>query len=327
MIIGIEEHWTTPELDAALRGVPGDRRDPSLVLNDMGDIREQLLDLGAGRLAAMDAAGIDMQVLSLVPPGTGPLDPADAVAFSRDANDRAAEVVIRHPDRFRFLATLPTGDPVAAADELRRAGAAGAVGAMLYGRTGETPLDDPGSDAVFAVAEDLGLPLFVHPQVPPAAIRQAAYSGFSPDVDLALATFGWGWHVEAGTAVLRLVAGGVFDRFPRLQVVLGHWGELMLFWQERFRSIGRIAGLERSVADVIRENLHVTASGMLDPAMLQHALAITSIDRLLFSTDHPFQRPDRPTIERFLAAFPSDADREAFSSGNARRLFGITPTP
>jgi predicted TIM-barrel fold metal-dependent hydrolase len=327
--IAIEEHWTTGDLDAALRGLPAERRDPSLALNDLGDTAERLTDLDESRLSTMAATGIDMQVLSLVPPGTGPLEAADAVARSRGANDFAAEVVSRHPDSFRFLATLPMSSPAAAADELQRAAGLGgrglgAVGAMVYGRTGERQLDDRQYDEVFAVAEAARLPIFVHPQLPPPATRIAQYSGFAAGVELALSSFAWGWHVEAGTAVLRMIAAGVFDRHPGLQIIVGHWGELLLFWRDRFQGIARMAGLQRSVDEVIRENLHITCSGMLDPAMLQHALAITTIDRVLFSTDYPFQRPTRGEIERFLTAFSSDEDREAFVGGNAMRLFGIS---
>ena len=121
-------------------------------------------------------------------------------------------------------------DPKAAVTELERAAGLGFVAAMVYGRTGETPLDDPRHDDLFAAAAVLRQPIFIHPQIPSRTIRQAAYGGFDPMTDLALATFGWGWHVEAAVAALRLIVRGTFDRHPGLQLVLGHWGELLLFW-------------------------------------------------------------------------------------------------
>jgi predicted TIM-barrel fold metal-dependent hydrolase len=322
-MIAIEEHWTTPGLTAALTALPAGDRDESVVLNDMGDNLARLEDLGEGRIAAMDAQGIDLQIVSVAPPGTGPLAPADALALSREANDRAAQAVGEHPTRLRAFATLPMAEPRAVAGELERTAALGFVGAMVYGRTGTTQLDDPAYDDLFATAAALGQPIFIHPQIPPRAIRDAAYSGFDPTTELALATFGWGWHLEAAVAALRLIARGTFDRHPDLQIVLGHWGELLAFWSDRTNSVARVAGLQRTVADYVRSNVHITCSGMLAPALLRHALEVTTIDRLLFSTDYPFQRPTAADIAGFMGEFATDEDRRKFGVENARTLFGL----
>jgi uncharacterized protein len=215
-------------------------------------------------------------------------------------------------------------DPKAAVAELERAAGLGFVAAMVYGRTGETPLDDPRYDDLFAAAAALRQPIFIHPQIPSRTTRQAAYSGFDPMTDLALATFGWGWHVEAAVAALRLIVRGTFDRHRDLQLVLGHWGELLLFWTDRVDGLSRIADLDRKVSDYIRSNIHITSSGMLNPTLLRHALQVTTPDRLLFSTDYPFQRPVTADIEQFLTALPTDDDREKFTAGNACSLFGIS---
>ena len=326
-LIAIEEHWNSPRMTAAVKALPPDRGDASIAFDEMGDNLERLDDLGDGRVAAMDALGIDLQILSLAPPGTQPLDAADAVPLSRDANDAAVEAVRRHPTRFRAFATLPLADPAAAVAELERAAGLGFVGTMVYGRVGETPLDDPRFDDVLAAAAALRLPVFIHPQVPAPAVRRAQYSGLDPMTDLALATFGWGWHLEAALAALRLIVRGTLDRHPDLQLVLGHWGELLLFWSDRTDSLSRVAGLERKVSEYLRTNVHITVSGMLNPALLRHALEVTTPDRLLFSTDYPFQRPTRADIAAFLTAFPTDADRDLFTAGNARALFRISPEP
>lgn len=319
-LVAIEEHWMLPDLTAALRATP--HPDESLLLNDHGDTAERLTDLADGRLAVMDAQGVDLAILSLTPPGTQALAPAAAVRLSRAANDTAAEAVRRHPTRFRFLSTLPLASPEHAADELRRAADLGAVGAMVYGRSGALPLDDPALEDVLATAAALHQPLFLHPQIPPDTLRAAAYRGFEPLVELGLATFGWGWHVEAATAALRLILRGTFDRHPDLRVVLGHWGELLLFWLDRADSLARIAGLRRSVSEYVREHFWITASGMLNPALLDHVRTVTTPDRLLFSTDYPFQQPSRDEIAAFLQHV-GDGEREAFSSGNASRLFRL----
>ena len=323
-VIAIEEHWNLPELTSAVRALPDDRGDESIVLDELGDNLERLDDIGEARIAAMDAQGIDVQILSLAPPGTQPLDPADARPLAMRANDIAAEAVRRHPARFRAFATLPMANARRATAELERTAGLGFVGAMVYGRTGATPLDDPRYDDLFAAAAALGRPIFIHPQIPPRPIREAAYSGFDPMTNLALATFGWGWHLEAALSALRLIVRGVFDRHPALQLVLGHWGELLLFWHDRTDSLSRVAGLERKVSEYVRSNVHITSSGMLNPTLLRHALEVTTPDRLLFSTDYPFQRPSKADIDRFGTAFPTDEDRERFMAGNARALFAIT---
>jgi uncharacterized protein len=323
-LIAIEEHWNLPAVRAAVSALPRHRADPSTVLDEMGDALERLVDIGDARIAAMDEQGVDIQVLSLAPPGTQPLDAADSVPLSRLANDIAAAAMAQHPTRLRALATLPTADPMAAATELERAAGLGFVGAMVYGRTGDTPLDDARYDDLFGVAAALHQPVFIHPQIPSLTIRDAEYAGFDPMTNLGLATFGWGWHLEAARSALRLIVSGVFDRHPDLQLVLGHWGELLLFWLDRTESLSRIAGLDRKVSEYIRSNVHITSSGMLNPTLLRHALEVTTPDRLLFSTDYPFQRPSRADIADFLTAFPSNKARDKFTSENARVLFGIT---
>jgi predicted TIM-barrel fold metal-dependent hydrolase len=317
-LIAIEEHWMLPELATAL-----DALDESLAFNDIGDHQQRLQDLGGGRIAAMDEQGIDLSILALTPPGTQPLPPREAVSLSRTANDVAAEAVGRFPSRLRSLSTLPMSSPRDVPGELERAAGLGHVGTMVYGRSGERFLDDPVYDEFFAAAADLRQPVFIHPQLPAVAVRDASYRGFDPMTDLGLATFGWGWHLDAATAALRLILRGTFDRHPQLQIVLGHWGEMLLFWLDRADSLTRVAGLPRSVSDYVRSNFFITTSGMFNPALLHHVLAVTSVDRLLFSTDYPFQHPTGAEIEAFLGHFASDADAQKFASVNAVSLFGL----
>ncbi|NSC19831.1 amidohydrolase family protein [Streptomyces albus subsp. chlorinus] len=323
-LIAIEEHWMLPELTSALKAAS--QPDESLLFNERGDAGERLEDLGNGRIATMDAQGIDLAVLALTPPGTQALPPEEAVALSRLANDSAIEAVNAHPTRFRSLSTLPMSSPRHVAAELERAAAQGHVGTMVYGRSGDRFLDDPVYDDFFATAADLRQPVFIHPQVPSDALRDAAYRGFDPMTDLGLATFGWGWHVEAATAALRLILRGILDRHPGLRIVLGHWGELLLFWLDRADSLSRLAGLQRPVSDYPRTNVFITTSGMLNPAFLHHALTVTTTDRLIFSTDYPFQQPSRDEIDAFFGHLATDADRYKVRSANAADLFGIGRT-
>lgn len=321
MLIAIEEHWMPPGVTAALKCLP--RPDESLAFNDIGDHQQRLEDLDERRIAAMDAQGVDVSILALTPPGTQPLAPDQARLLSSAANDTAVAAISKHPTRFRALSTLPMSSPKHVVDELVRAKGLGHVGAMVYGRSGDRFLDDPAYDEFFAAAAELSQPVFIHPQIPSEATRDASYRGLGDLTDLALATFGWGWHLDAALAALRLVLRGTFDRYPELQIVLGHWGEMLLFWLDRADGLSRVAGLQRPVSDYIRSNFHITASGMLNPALQHHVLSVTSVDRLMFSTDYPFQHPTQHEVDSFLGHFGSDEDRQKFSFANAATLYGI----
>lgn len=324
-IVAIEEHWVSPGLAAALAAMDPAERDESLAFYAIGDHEKRLTELGAARLEWMDAAGIEVSVLGVAPPGTQALPAATALPLAREANDLATEAVRAHPARLRALATVPTADPAAAAAELERcATRLGHVGVMIHGRTGSRPLDDPCFGDLLAVAAHLGMPIFIHPQIPPAPVRDVSYRGFGPTVDLALATFGWGWHMEAGLAALRLVLRGTFDRHPDLQIILGHWGEMILFWMDRADALSAVAThLDRRVADYIRDNIYITCSGMLGDRLLRHALDFTTIDRIMFSTDYPFVPVDAAAIQQLFAGLPHPPDREKFAYRNAERLFRI----
>ncbi|MEV6054674.1 amidohydrolase family protein [Streptomyces sp. NPDC052107] len=151
----------------------------------------------------------------------------------------AAAAVARHPARFRSLSTLPMSSLKGVPAELERAAGMGHVGTMVYGRPEDLFLDDPVYDDFFGAASEIGQPVFIHPQLPSRAVRDASYRGFDPMTELALATFGWGWHMDTATAALRLILRGALDRHPDLQVVLGHRGETLLIWLDRADSISR----------------------------------------------------------------------------------------
>src|ERR1700691_4986217 len=292
----------------------------------MGDNQGRLEDIGQGRVEAMDAAGIDVAILSVVTPATQALPAREAVALAREANDQATDAVRAHPARFRAFATLPTSDPQAAAAELERcATRLGHVGAVVHGRTGTRTLDDPVYDDLFATAARLHQPIFIHPQIPSNEQRDAAYRGLDPLVDLGLATFRWGWHMDTGLSALRLILRGTFDRHPDLQLVLGHWGEMLLFWMDRADSVSGIARhLERRVSDYVKTNIHITSSGMLQERLLRHTLDFTSAGRGLFSTASPFHQPGAAAVRQFFDAIPDSGDRTKIASGNAEALFHLT---
>ena len=187
------------------------------------------------------------------------------------------------------------------------------------------PAGRPAYDDLLATAARLRQPVFIHPQIPSNQLRDAAYRGLDPLTSLGLATFGWGWHMDTGLAALRLILRGTFDRHPDLQLVLGHWGEMLLFWTDRADSLsGPARHLQRRVSDYIKANIHITSSGMLHERLLRHTLDFTSAGQVLFSTDYPFHQPSAAAVRQFFDAIPDPADRTKVASGNAESLFRLT---
>jgi predicted TIM-barrel fold metal-dependent hydrolase len=317
-IVGLEEHFVTPDLIDAWAAVEPHWQDVAMPAH--ADVARRLLDLGDERVAAMDDTGLDVQVVSITAPGVQNLVPADAVRLQIDCNDRLASAVAACPDRLQGFGTLATPDPGAAADELGRAVTKlGFHGAMLFGRTRDRNLDHPDNWAVFEAAEALNAPLYVHPQSPLPEVRHAYYDGFGSPLDDAFATHGLGWHYETGVQLLRLILGGVFDRFPGLQVIVGHWGEVVLFYLERIDRMSATAKLERPVSEYLQSNMYVTPSGMFSRRYLQWALEVVGVDRIMFSTDHPYIPVPDGASRRFLEGL-DEADRNKIASGNWDRL-------
>lgn len=319
-LIAIEEHFLTPAIRAAWAAAAVGQEGTASF--DQGEIEALLDDLGAQRLALMDESGVAVQVLSVTTPALHNLEPAQSVALARQTNDLVAATVARYPTRFQGFATLPTAAPAEAAPELERCvRQLGFRGVMLCGRTRAKNLDHPDFLPLFEKAAALGVPVFIHPQVPQQAVREALYAGFGEAVDTAFAAFGLGWHYEAGIQFVRLVLAGVFDKYPNLQIILGHWGEVVLFYLERLGSLARVASLQRPIADYFRHNLYVTPSGMWSPTYLQRALEIVGPERLLFSTDYPYQYKPGGQARSFLEeAALSAAHKELFAHGNWERL-------
>jgi len=319
--IALEEHFGT----AAFWSGAGRSLAEQARAMGRGRIVDELNDLGDGRLAAMDAAGVDVQVLSLTSPGVEQVDAAEAVPLARDTNDLLAETVRRHPDRFAGFATVPTSAPSAAAEELERAVREyGFVGAMVNGHTRGRYLDDEFFWPILERAEALNVPIYLHPTPPPQAVVEASYTGnYSPAVAGALATSAWGWHIETATHVLRIVLSGAFDRFPRLQLVVGHMGEGLSFFLPRFEQVmAHVVRLERPIHAYFLENLHYTFAAFNWTPTFLNLLLQVGAERILFATDHPYG--SMPVARRFLDDAPvSAADRERIAHGNAERLLGL----
>jgi predicted TIM-barrel fold metal-dependent hydrolase len=319
-LIAIEEHFVTPEIRAAWAASPIGQEGTAGF--DRGEIEERLDDLEEQRLALMDESGVEVQVLSVTTPALHNLEPEESVSLARTTNDLVAATVAKYPTRFQGFATLPTAAPEEAATELERCVTRlGFAGTMLCGRTREKNLDHPDFLPMFETAARLKVPVFIHPQIPQRAVRETYYSGFGDQIDTAFATFGLGWHYEAGIQFVRMILGGVFDRYPDLQIILGHWGEVVLFYLDRLGSLARVASLERPIAEYFQQNLYVTPSGMWSQPYLQRSLEIVGAERILFSTDYPYQyRPGRPGLSFLEEAVLSPEQKELFAHGNWERL-------
>jgi uncharacterized protein len=287
-------------------------------------IMQQVQDVGETRIAEMDAAGIDVQVLSLTSPGVEQADAAEQVAIATESNDFVAEAVKKNPKRFAAFAALPVSTPDKAADELDRRIKQGFKGTLINGHSRGRYLDDKFFWPILERAEALNAPIYLHPTVPAKPVADVLYGGFSPDVNAMFEAAGWGWHIETGVHLVRMVLGGVFDRYPKLQVVVGHLGEGVPFMLERLnRNMPtRLTKLERPLGAYLRENVHYTFAGFNFTATFLDLLLEVGVDRIMFSCDHPFASMAEARV--FLDHIPvSTADRERIAHGNAEQLFKL----
>ena len=297
-----------------------------LIQRGIAAVEAKLLDVGEGRLAAMDASGIDMQVLSLsaltFPPIQGERDTAQAISLARQANDYLAEHVRRHPDRFAGFAALPLQDPKAAADELDRAVThLGFKVALVNGHTNGEYLDERKFWGVWERAEQLGVPIYLHPGDSPAD-QMKIYQGY-PGLRGAV----WNWTVETATHALRIICSGVFDAFPHAILLLGHMGETLPYTLQRldfgWGGTPQSKQLHHLPWYYVRHNVYITTSGYWSPQALLCTLLAVSADHILFSTDYPYAPLDRQT--QFIETAPiSEIDLEKICHINAERLLKLS---
>ncbi len=320
-IVALEEHYVTAEVVDAWNSLDARWRDPAAG-SAGGDVGRRLAALGGERLAIMDDAGIDTQVVSLTTPGLWNLDQAAGAVLQGSCNDTLADAVRDNPDRLRGFATLALQDPGAAAAELQRAvRELDFDGALIFSRVRDKSIDHTDFWPLFEAAEALGAPLYLHPQSPPAGVRAGYYAGFGDVVDAAFATHGVGWHYDAGVQLLRLILAGVFDRFPGLQLILGHWGEMVPFYLDRIDRMAPIAKLQKSVTEYVTTNVHLTPGGVFSQRYLRWALEVVGAERIMFAADYPFVPAGDGAARRFLTdADVTEDQRDAIASGNWERL-------
>ena len=312
-VIALEEHYQDSELKRHT-GSPGTG-------GALAGLEERLDDLGALRLREMDESGIDLQVLSHSIPGLQGVDAATGVPLARRVNDRLAETVRAHPDRFAGFAVLPTADPRAAADELERAVTTlGFKGAMINGLTDHVFHDDARFWPIYERAAALDVPIYIHPALPQQAVIDTYYKDYAQKHPGILRA-GWGFNVETATQGIRFVLSGVFDAHPGLKVIIGHLGEGLPFYLWRISYGLRQSMSEKTFRDVFCEHFWVTTSGFFsDPAWLLHEEM--GIERILFSVDYLLM--DNPPGAKWIETLRRRGPRET-ANGNARRLLKLQP--
>ena len=318
-LLGLEEHFATPEL----------RRLNSIQF-PKGVPRFDIDDVGAGRIADMDAAGIGLQVLSALTPGAQNLPGVEGVRYARRLNTWVAhEVIPAYPDRFRAFATLPLSEPEAAPAELEYAvRELGMVGAMTYGAIDGKFLDHADFVPVLAKAEALGVPIYIHPNWASRQVLDLYYNGLGNEwVSKVLSGAGYGWHQEVALQSLRMIVSGVFDRFPNLQIIVGHMGEGLPFFYWRFGDdLARITAnvLEKPVQKYFHDNFWMTTSAFFRDELLTLVLSVMGEDRVLFAVDYPFVS-NRLGADWFRAVDLPRATKEKIAHRNAEQLLGIGP--
>jgi len=286
-------------------------------------VRRQLLDVEHERLEIMDTNGVDVQLLSLTAPGVQTFPPAEGTALARLANDRLAEMIGKHPGRFAGLAAVAPQDPQAAAAEIDRAVTELKLnGVIINSHTGSEYLDEEKYWPLLEAAEALGAPIYIHPRSP-AAQMAAAFKKYGLEAAI------WGFQADTGLHGLRLICGGVFDRFPGLRIVLGHLGEGLPYWLYRLDNMHPVRSsyrtrpvLSLTPSEYIKRNFAITTSGMNWAPVLRFCIEAVGADNIMFAIDYPYQGTEGAV--RFLdEAEISDEDRRKIYHRNAERIFGI----
>jgi 2,3-dihydroxybenzoate decarboxylase len=291
--------------------------------------RNNICEITGKRIELMDEAGIEKTILSLTSPAIQAiLDANEAFETAKRLNDYIATQIRDHKDRFESFAALPTQDPAAAAAELHRCMKDyGFVGALINGfcQIGDPNvpifLDDPRYIEFWGEVSKLDVPIYIHPRITIDAVRKAEFEGHTW-----MTTGGWGWHVQTGTHILRLIGSGLFDRFPNLQIVIGHMGELlpMFIWRTTNRKETHVRDCKavRPIREYFERNIHITTSGNCSTPALMCAMMEMSTDRIMFSTDYPYETM-KQNSDWFDNIPFSYVDKLKMGRTNAEKLFKL----
>ena len=330
-IITIEEHFLNSTISSAIHDeteklAPGHSDAFKADFGHTSMRPEQLTDIGAGRLADMDENNIDMQVLSYNSPATELiLDSSLALKLAVQANDQLSSAVKANPTRFAGFATLPLSDPKVSVAELKRCvNELGFKGVMANGTAHGRFMDEPDFEQFWKTVAELDVPVYIHPTIVNKQVRDIYYHNPDPAFAARFASAGIGWHIEAGVHVMRLIFAGVFDRYPNVQVIMGHWGELIPFYMERINTYfpATATPLKHDFEYYMRNNVYVTPSGLFNLPQLQNTISMMGADRIMYSADYPYY--SLKGAREFLENAPiSQEDKEKIAHGNAEKLLKI----
>lgn len=330
-LITIEEHYMSKTVNETYMRVMTQIVSPAVRARLEGLkgflAKSAISDLDEVRIAAMDKQGVDMQVISYG--NNNPMDlPADAaIPLCRQANDELAAAIRRHPARFAGYAALPVGDPKAAADELSRAvNEFGFVGVSLNGSYNGRFFDEPEFFPIFQQAEKLDVPVYFHPGFPNEKVADYYYKGenIPQEVSAVFASYGYGWHVDTGIHMMRMILSGIFDKLPNLKLITGHWGELVPYYFDRIDEMipEATTGLDRPFSEIYREHVYITPSGIASRNSAMPAINGMGADHVLWSHDFPYVKRDN--VRDFLMDLPiSQEEKEKVAYKNAETLLGL----
>ncbi len=313
-VIAIEEHFMDRAFEAHFGPAAGGHPAP---------IAERLYDFFDVRLREMDAAGIDVQVLSHQSPGSQRMARDVAVDACRAVNDALATAIAQRLDRFAGFAMIPTVDPDAAADELQRAvEELGLKGAMIHGLSHGRFVDEPDFWPIYARAERLGVPIYLHPALPDKTVTERYYGPYAQSHP-AFIRAAWGFGIEAGTQGVRMVLSGVFDAHPGLKVILGHLGEAIPFQLSRTdEALSRPGNRPSDFGNVFRNNFHITTSGFFSTPALRCCIEEMGADRILFAVDWPYVK-NEDGVNWLKSTDIAERDKARIFSCNAEELLGL----
>jgi 2,3-dihydroxybenzoate decarboxylase len=334
--IATEEAFITPEVLAAYKRLIADGFDDPGFVSLWGfysgspsaratTIIERLLDLGTRRLADMDATGVDRAIIALTGPGAHVFTAATAKALASDANDQLAEACRRHPQRFVGMTAIAPQDPMWSAKEIERGRGLGFKAVILNGHVHGEYTDDQKFWPIFEAAEALDTPIYLHPQGPSKGL-------IGPLLERGLDGAVFGFGVDTGLHLLRLIVMGVFDRFPRLKLVVGHGGEALPYWSYRLdymhaaglraRRYAFLKPLSMPISSYFKRNIYVTFSGLAWEPAIQFCKATLGADRIMYAMDYPYQY-EAAEVSAQDAMTMSLEDKKAFFQSNAERVFGL----
>lgn len=327
-LITLEEHYSSPAINKkAAEMLAKDGID--LGVNDArgngGEMMRLVQRIDDERVANMDKFGVDMQVISLAGTVPSTLDAKYSIPLCKEVNDEMATLTSKYPGRFAVFANLPLADGEAMAKELERCVKENHfVGAMISGHYKGIPYDDPSFEPLYAKAEELDVPLYLHPGLVGKTVQDEYYKGsWSPKVQFELAGYGIGWHYEVGMQVIRMILGGVFDRHPNLKIIIGHWGEVVAYYMDRLNEIKQEdTGLKKEISQYFEDNIYVNPSGMTYDANFRYCLEKFGTDHILWGQDYPYRMPHNLRSMLEDSDLPN-ADKEKIAHGNAERLLKL----